>query len=183
MKAQATSIVKLRDMAKETRAMLGLSQDQPVSMAKIYDFASLRIDGFEYEVKDNDDPCFQYGDEAFYDINLKKIVVKEYVFKEACNHPSSRSQYTLAHEFGHSIPSNVFHLKLCRENKKEKIPPYEDPEWQADTFAAEFLMPFDECIKMSPEEISLRFGVSKECSEVRKEKVMKEVGKRKVNCK
>ena len=177
MKSEPTSTKKLREMAMETRKMLGLPQSGPIQMPKVYDRASLMIDGFEYESKDDNDPCFQPGDEAYYDIGSKKIYIKESIFQDACNNRCTRSQYTLAHELGHFMPSNVFHLKLCRENRQKKVPCYEDPEWQANTYAAELLMPFDECIRMSPEEISEHFGVSKTCAEVRKAKVMKEVEK------
>ena len=54
------------------------------------------------------------------------------------------------------------------------VPPYCDPEWQADTFASEFLMPYEECIVMDEEEIRKTYHVSRTAAEVRHNKVKEE---------
>jgi Zn-dependent peptidase ImmA (M78 family) len=61
-------------------------------------------------------------------------------------------------------------LARAPETSNHKV--YEDAEWQADTFAAEFLMPTPHvCHCCSPEEILETFGVSYSAASTRWEKL------------
>lgn len=104
------------------------------------------------------------------------IKIKESVYKNACN-GVGRDRYTLAHELGHLLlHKNV--LFGFAKSEIDNIPAYEDSEWQADTFAAELLMPFEQARSCrSPEEIANIFNVSKEAAEVRWDKIRKELKK------
>jgi Zn-dependent peptidase ImmA (M78 family) len=91
---------------------------------------------------------------------------------DAARNGDLRAQFTLAHELGHLILHTGIdkYASFARSGVDHKI--YEDSEWQADTFASEFLMPFDEAIKCkSANEIFNRFGVSITAAEVRFRKI------------
>ena len=47
-----------------------------------------------------------------------------------------------------------------------EIPAYVDPEWQANTFAAELLIPKKLIKDLSVEEIMRKCGVSRQCAEI-----------------
>jgi Domain of unknown function (DUF955). len=49
-----------------------------------------------------------------------------------------------------------------------QIKSYEDPEWQANTFAAELLVPHKLVQKMQPNEISKKCKVSRQVAEIQK---------------
>lgn len=104
------------------------------------------------------------------------IRIKESVYNNACQ-GNGRDRYTLAHELGHLLlHKNVSIIFAKTDNNK--ILPYEDSEWQADTFAAELLMPFEQAKNChSPEEIAKTFNVSREAAEVRWNKIIKELKK------
>lgn len=67
------------------------------------------------------------------------IQVKESVYLGAIEE-NPEDRFTLAHEIGHAF---LLHGCMCNNicKKNEIIPPIEDPEWQADTFAKELLAP------------------------------------------
>ncbi|WP_052417248.1 ImmA/IrrE family metallo-endopeptidase [Cellvibrio mixtus] len=85
--------------------------------------------------------------------------VRESVY-EGARSGNPRDRFTLAHELGHLF----LHQGVTAYARSENSPPhkvYEDSEWQADTYAAEFLMPMDEVKSIrSHVEIMLRFNVS-----------------------
>jgi hypothetical protein len=63
-----------------------------------------------------------------------------------------RSRFTVIHECAHAI-LHVHQIKRVIEssskltlNRRQDIPSYEDPEWQANAFTGAFLMPRDACV-------------------------------------
>ena len=53
----------------------------------------------------------------------------------------------MAHELGHLLLHRVETITLAREDGD--IPPYKDPEWQANAFAGELLAPYEYIKDMS----------------------------------
>ena len=68
------------------------------------------------------------------------IRIREDVYNEACVN-NGRARFTVAHEIGHFLIHTPDSIVLCRQVEGTKLPPYEDPEWQANTFAGELLAP------------------------------------------
>lgn len=98
--------------------------------------------------------------------------VRESVY-EGARAGNPRDRFTLAHELGHLF----LHQGVTAYARSENSPPhkvYEDSEWQADTFAAEFLMPIGEarCL-MSHYEIMERFNVSDKAARKRLQAIKK----------
>ncbi len=84
-----------------------------------------------------------------------------------------RSRFTVIHECAHAI-LHVHQIKRVIEssskltlNRRQDIPSYQDPEWQANAFTGAFLMPREACLELqrksgvlTPEKIMEAFCVS-----------------------
>lgn len=91
------------------------------------------------------------------------IRVREDVYVNAAS-GNPRSRFTLTHELGHLLFHTPKHMKLCR--LETNLPAYMDPEWQANTFAGEFLVMRHLACGMSPFEIADKFHVSYSVAEI-----------------
>lgn len=85
-----------------------------------------------------------------------EIQIREDVYERACN-GSGRDRLTMAHE--------LFHLLYhCKENisyaRSDNIEIYRDPEWQADAFGGELLIPYDLIVGMTPQQVAIECRVS-----------------------
>ena len=181
--AKPLSRDEIRQHATQCRHYLNLGDYQIINAPKLLDVLSLLWGdyGFQYLVLPDESPRFGPREEATTDIATGMIYIKESVFKKACRRKYDRAAFTICHEIGHFVLHRMLGgVSLARSisNKKPKI--FEDPEWQADTFASEFLMPAQAVKDMNSEEIRKTFGVSKKCAEVRYKKVRGEFAKEKV---
>lgn len=175
-KATSLSTKNIRIYAIRLRDFLGFKRSEPINVPKLYDFLSAKFQDsnfvFNYRVMPDSNPIFTDKQEAFTDLKTGTIYIKQSVFEEACNENYSRASFTLAHELGHYLihylQSDII-LSLVKED--EKILPYNNPEWQADTFASEFLMPYEECKSMTVEGIKWTYNVSTKAAEVRYNKI------------
>lgn len=94
----------------------------------------------------------------------KKIVrVRESVYLGAIEN-IPRDVFTIVHELCHVILHGKIYVSFARNG--EKVPFYADPEWQANTCAAEILAPADELQNMEPKEICIAYGVSKKVAQI-----------------
>ncbi len=78
--------------------------------------------------------------EAYTQFTPPRIVLRESVYRAAADH-HPRSRMTLAHELGHLVLHNG--LAKAREvsPRAQALKPFNSAEWQANKFAATFLMP------------------------------------------
>lgn len=76
---------------------------------------------------------------------------------------SARDRFTIAHEIGHYFL--VDKIAYTR-SENEIVPAYMDPEWQANVFASELLIPSDKIGNMSVNEITKNCCVSKTAAEI-----------------
>ncbi len=99
------------------------------------------------------------------DLNKKTIYIREDVYYRACD-GNARDLFTIAHELGHLFLHSNQNVELARAEMNIKA--YENPEWQANTFAAELLMPVKLISKSDiPDSLVKRFGVSYESAKIR----------------
>lgn len=98
------------------------------------------------------------------------IIVREDVYIGACK-GRGRDRMTIMHEVFHylhhdreSISSKDAIAAFARCENQRPIPLYMNPEWQADAFAGEVLIPRDIASAMSADEISETFLVSFEAA-------------------
>lgn len=75
---------------------------------------------------------------------------------------SPRDRFTLCHEVGHYLLHQPKFISYARG----KVPAYKDPEWQANTFAAELMAPRDLIQHLTVEEIAEKCGMSRQAAEI-----------------
>lgn len=175
--APPLSTAAIREYALKIRRLLKFKDSDPVNAPKLYDllafiFAEHKF-RFEYRILPDDSPEFETGEEGYTDMETGRISIKESVFESACTENCVRANFTLIHENGHFFLHYLQggSAKLRRLPEGTPCPAFKDAEWQADTFASEFLMPFDECKGLSSAEIMKKFNVSRKAAEVRFSKV------------
>lgn len=147
----------LRVLAKILRKNLGLTDELYFPIVELLDVMCELFPRFSYEIVD--DSTFPSNVHADTDVMNHHIRIKESVYDGASN-GNGRDRMTIAHEIGHYFTLCFCGFKFQRNFKKEDIPPYKSPEWQAKCFAGELLIDYDLTIDMSPYEIVEQCGVS-----------------------
>jgi len=87
-----------------------------------------------------------------------EIWIRQDVYLKA-GEGGGRERLTIAHELYHYLEHSKEPVAFARTSG-EDIPAYRDPEWQADAFGGELLIPHHLIKGMSAEEVSVRCGVS-----------------------
>lgn len=99
----------------------------------------------------------------------QEIQIKKSVY-EGARRGGGRDIFTIAHELGHLFLHRGA-AAYARAARQKDHPIFCDSEWQADCYAAEFLMPLEEVMSCgSAAEVQERFGVSFEAARVRWDK-------------
>lgn len=88
-----------------------------------------------------------------------QILLREDVYEGACN-GKGRDRFTVAHELGHYVLHTPSKIMLAKLESGITVPSYMDPEWQADVFAGELLMPASLMKGVPPLVIARRCEVS-----------------------
>ena len=117
---------------------------------------------------DNNDALFADNIPAFYNSYDNFIYIKESVLEEYEN-KEYRSNFTLAHELFHFIQHKVLGFDF---EEVDSCVTYCDPEWQANEFAGQLLIP-EEFIDLETEQLINKFHVSEYCVLTRKLKYKK----------
>jgi toxin-antitoxin system, toxin component family protein len=95
-----------------------------------------------------------------------RIRIREDVYERACN-GYGRDRLTMAHELGHLLLHRVEMITLAREDGD--IPPYKDPEWQANAFVGELLAPYEYIKDMSIIDIASHYGITEKQHQYKEE--------------
>ena len=150
---------KIQEVAITLRKLFKVPLDEPFPVLKFIEFV-LPTFGYTIEI------CETSEMQNVYALTLpdeKIIKISENVYNLAVQgYP--RHLFTLAHEIGHVIFHDNDSISFARTN--EKIKPYEDPEWQANTFAAELLVPSCMIKGKTIDEIIKIYGCSKEVASI-----------------
>jgi hypothetical protein len=170
-KVKPRNTKQVRKVASTLHEVFSLNTNESIDVISLIDIdIPKKLEGFHYEVV----PDKEMGNYAglYYPAEMK-MELKESVYDGACS-GNGQDKFTIAHEIGHMIlHSDEVALAKTTSDSKPRI--FEDSEWQADQFAAELLMPFNEVVSLnSPEEIQEKFKVSAQAARVRFEKVRKE---------
>ena len=150
-KAKPRSIKDIREKAELIRTVTEMAMDTKTEQFPILHFAEIIIPQIA------EDFTFVIGSKEEMGNNLGLTDIKE---------------KTIAHEVGHVLLHSEQNIQQLARTNKETIKPYENPEWQADTFAAELLMP----ASMITEDdtvftVARRFGVSYSAARIRLNKL------------
>lgn len=157
---KAVAVARTRDnirlAAQTVRDVMGYADLAAIKAEHLLEFAIPAVmPNFVYDICDPKMMPDAYG-YAAPDRNY--IALREDVYFKA-RHGSGRDLWTIGHEVGHLMLHES--ESLLFRNAAAKPSQFCDPEWQADTFAAEFLMDLRR-IKPHDDEHALvkRFGVS-----------------------
>lgn len=155
--ADPLSRLKIRNVVSKIREVMELNQRDYFDVVKFLEHHLHHIfPEFHLEIVGFGEMPNKYA-EALPE--TKCIRVREDVYEGAIN-GIARDRFTLAHEIGHLWLHRPGKIRLARSIKKENIPAYKCPEWQANTFAGELLVPPEGTKGMSPDVVTERFGVS-----------------------
>ena len=100
----------------------------------------------------------------------RKIKLREDVYEDLY-YGNPRARFTLAHELGHLFLNHRVDQTFARSHQEYTHECFRDSEWQADTFASEFLAPAQYYETMSDKEIAETFGISRQAVEVTRSKL------------
>lgn len=170
MSKESQVVVRRRDnvveaQANATRALFGLRPNDSVNMAKLVDIILTKH--FPAYVMEVEEDARMSGCEAFTDKKELRITFSRSTL-EALLRGDPRARMTAAHEVGHLF----LHCGRWWGTVTGRVNPLNDPEKQADIFAAAFLMPASAFRKMrSINEAMTAFGVSRNAAMCRARKL------------
>lgn len=161
-KATPTSREELSNMANRLRSILGLNKTLYIPIVELLEFIFPQIDkNFDYEIVEQDK--LPKGTYALTYPDDGKILIRSDVYEEACS-GKARARFTIAHELCHYLIHESANISFART--VEEIPAFMNPEWQANVFAAEFLIPKDLIKGMTIDEVVKSCGVSYQCASI-----------------
>lgn len=140
----------IRDLASAIRQAYGLEDTKAFPIVQFLEY----VFPDSYDII-SDEEMGDCDGKTYPEKNL--ILLKESVYNDACC-GNPRDRFTIAHEIGHLFLHGNESISYARTDKKIKA--YENPEWQANTFAAELLIPINPIKNLSPIEIANKYKVS-----------------------
>lgn len=121
---------------------------------------------FVLEIVEDDKLPFAYA-QSYPDKHL--IQIRESVYYGAISN-NGRDRFTLCHELGHYIFHGSENISYMRADRK--LEAYKSPEWQANTFAGELLVPENIAREKTVSEIVDQCKVSYAVAQIQKQEVL-----------
>ncbi|WP_308698804.1 ImmA/IrrE family metallo-endopeptidase [uncultured Thomasclavelia sp.] len=143
---------KICSLASIVRKQCGVGNNLYFPVVQVIEWGLCGSDEFNYIIVPDDEMRDIYGTTNTAE-NIMKI--REDVYIGAIN-GNTRDRFTLCHELGHYLLHQPQLISYARGN----VPIYCQPEWQANTFAAEIMAPHNLIVGLSVEEISDKCGIS-----------------------
>lgn len=129
-------------------------------VVRFLEFSCHELLGTDVEIVDDNSNELAINEYAKYIPSENIIKIKQSVYDGAVD-GNGKDRFTLAHELGHAILHRELALSRC--DRKPKT--YEDPEWQANEFAANVLCPMNEISNKDIFKIAETYGVSLEVAQ------------------
>ncbi len=146
----------LREMAFRFRKIFGLENELDFPIVKVIEFLS-NNGVFNLEICTVDEMGTKYG-ETIPSENLIKL--REDIYDNGCD-GDGFSRSTCSHELLHWVRHREETVSFCRKEEDLKNRrAYEDPEWQANCFSGELLVPKHLVKGMSIDEIVEKCNVT-----------------------
>lgn len=165
------STAQLRKLASQIRSAIGLADDKAFPVGRFIEYVLPEVyEDFTLEIV----PIGQLGEkhgETFPNKHLMRL--REDVYIGICM-GNGQHRFTGAHECSHLIYHEGVPLAMARRSAK-RLPRFRNSEWQADTLAAELLMPYKAVKRMDTRDIERQYGVSPSAALCRREKIDKEM--------
>lgn len=168
-KADPLSRKKIRKLSNVIKNILSLDLKSKIDIIRVFEDLSILFN-FQYEIVQDSEMKTNYGET---DLSNNLIRIRESVYIGASN-GNPRDRFTIAHELGHFC-LHKDSIKFCRN--EEAIKAYEDPEWQANTFAGEFLVDTENIKELSIDEIMKTYNVSRIVAEIQKKSSKWKIGR------
>jgi len=162
-KAIPLSRLKIRQITNGLKEQFGIPTDQPFPVVKFFEYILMGL-GLELEIVPDKDMEGIYA-EAYPERGLLRISESTY---DGAYDGVPRHKFTIAHEIGHLLLHTPDRVSFTRTPNEMKS--YENPEWQANTFAGELLVHTDSIKGLSEEDIAKKFEVSHIVARIQKEK-------------
>ena len=147
------SRAKIRKLTMELRKACGMQDEL---YFPIVEFIELILadpeNDFDYEIVPREEMNDTYGTTNTAS-NIMRIREDVYDGAVAGN---PRDRFTLCHELGHFLMHQPQYISYARGD----VPTYCQPEWQANTFAAELMAPFELVKDMTAKQIAESCGMS-----------------------
>ncbi|MEW9051764.1 MAG: ImmA/IrrE family metallo-endopeptidase [Neobacillus sp.] len=160
--ANPISRSNIRALTGMLRKVVDLDEESYFPVMGFLELVIPQIDpAFEYEIV----PVNHMKEYGITYPEKNKIRLREDVYDNAIS-GIARDRFTVAHEIGHYFLHKPGSISLARSQNVEinRIPAYQQPEWQANTFAGELLAPPHIIKGLSIKEIAIRCGVSLEAA-------------------
>ena len=156
-KAKPMSRNDIRRVVKTIKRIFGVETVLKFPIVEFFENGlPILFKNFNFEILTIEEMPFKEGETFPLE---QKIVIREDIYNKACA-GDGRARFTIAHEIGHLILHTNETISLCRMEGKVQLKPYENPEWQADTFAGELLASSYLIKGLSDIEVKERCGVS-----------------------
>lgn len=170
VKVAPLSKVKIKEKARIIRDRLfKIEPGKSIDLIKILEH-KLHLLGVTFEIREVKD--MPEDVEALTNPDEMTIILREDTYEALCdpfNPKFYRARFTVAHEIGHLFLHEGVALARGRKDHKH----YEDSEWQADAFASELLMPSEQCIGLSVEDIQIRYQVGYQAAQYKYNSITK----------
>ena len=157
--ARPKSRNEIKTFANKFRKIFGLNKEARFPIIEFIEWLMPQIDEkFDLEIVEVSELPYTY---AVTYPDESRMVIRRDVYDDVCE-DQGRARFTVAHELGHYW----YHGDLGFARSEERPEAYRDPEWQANVFAAELLIPFELTKDMSVDEIAEKCKVSKQCAKI-----------------
>lgn len=141
----------IREIVKRFRKMFGLEDVLYFPVVQFIEWCLPELD-MNYEIVPVNELENAYG---ITHTGKGVMKIREDVYHGAIS-GNHRDRFTLCHELGHFLLHTPDRVSFARG----EVPAYMDPEWQANTFAAELMAPYNLIRCMSVDEIVSECGMS-----------------------
>lgn len=166
--AKPLSRNKIRAMAAWLRKQLKLEDNLYFPIAQVIEWILASDTKFDYEIIPVEKMPTEYA-KTYPERNM--IHIREDVYEGVCR-DQGRARFTLVHELFHYLQHTSENIIFARSSSSDRVPAYKNPEWQANTFAGELLVPKNLVEGLTIDEVMEKCGVSRQCAEIQ----MKEYG-------
>lgn len=159
------SRMDIQKRATRFRELFGISPEKPFPILRLLavletPFERDDLPALEVEIVPDEELQDNYAE---YHPISNTMLIRESVYNGAYD-GNGRDRFTLAHELGHFVMHRNIDYKFARS--EEKVESYQDPEWQANTFASMLLIPRDQIAGHTIDEVAEKYQVSKAAARI-----------------